>query len=126
MPFGLTNAPAAFMDLINRVCRPMLDRTVIVFIDDILVYSKTEEEHEQHLREVLPTLKLDHLYANMNKCVFCTNEVTFLGFVVSSRGLEVDQEKIKRRSRQFKNGKLLPMLDKLEASKALQAFIGGL
>jgi len=63
MPFGLTNAPAAFMDLINPVLRPMLDRFVIVFIDDILIYSRTKEEHEVHLREVLETLRKEKLYA---------------------------------------------------------------
>ena len=70
MPFGLTNAPAAFMDLMNRVCGPMLDRSVIVFIDDILVYSKTKEEHEVHLREVLETLRGKKLYAKFSKCEF--------------------------------------------------------
>ena len=70
MPFGLTNALAAFMDLMNRMCRPMLDRSVIVFIDDILVYSKTQEEHEEHLREVLETLRKESLYAKFSKCEF--------------------------------------------------------
>ncbi|KAJ9541912.1 hypothetical protein OSB04_028418 [Centaurea solstitialis] len=79
MPFGLTNAPAAFMDLMNRVCSPMLDRSVIVFIDDILVYSKTKEEHEVHLREVLETLRREKLYAKFSKCAFWLREVQFLG-----------------------------------------------
>ncbi|KAI3814190.1 hypothetical protein L1987_18938 [Smallanthus sonchifolius] len=70
MPFGLTNAPAAFMDLMNRVCRPMLDRSVIVFIDDILVYSKSEGDHHCHLREVLEVLKQEKLYAKFSKCAF--------------------------------------------------------
>ncbi|KAK9077913.1 hypothetical protein SSX86_001970 [Deinandra increscens subsp. villosa] len=70
MSFGLTNAPAAFMDLMNRVCKPMLDRSVIVFIDDILVYSRSEEEHAQHLREVLETLRREKLYAKFSKCAF--------------------------------------------------------
>ena len=70
MPFGLTNAPAAFMDLMNRVCRPMLDRSVIVFIDDILVYSKTQEQHEEHLREVLETLRRERLFAKFSMCEF--------------------------------------------------------
>ena len=75
MPFGLTNAPAAFMDLMNRVCRPMLDQSVIVFIDDILVYSKTREHHEEHLREVLETLRRESLYAKFSKCEFWLREV---------------------------------------------------
>ncbi|GKF37113.1 putative nucleotidyltransferase, ribonuclease H [Tanacetum coccineum] len=70
MPFGLTNAPAIFMDLMNRVCRPMLDNSVIVFIDDILVYSKSKEEHEIHLREILETLRKERLYAKFLKCEF--------------------------------------------------------
>ena len=70
MPFGLTNAPAAFMDLMNRVFRPYLDQFVVVFIDDILVYSKNEEEHEQHLRIVLQTLRENQLYAKLSKCDF--------------------------------------------------------
>ena len=70
MPFGLTNAPAVFMDLMNRVCRPMLDRSVIVFIDDILVYSRSREQHEEHLREVLEVLRSEKLYAKFSKCDF--------------------------------------------------------
>ena len=70
MPFGLTNAPTVFMDLMNRVCRPMLDRSVIVFIDDILVYSKTREQHEEHLREQLGVLRRERLYTKFSKCKF--------------------------------------------------------
>ena len=94
MPFGLTNAPAAFMDLMNRVCSPMLDRSVIVFIDDILVYSKTEQEHEQHLREILEILRREKLYAKFSKCDFWLPEVQFLGHVVNKEGIMVDQAKI--------------------------------
>ena len=75
MPFGLTNYPAAFMDLMNRVCRPMLDRSVIVFIDDILVYSKTQEQHEEHLRQVLEILRRERLFAKFSKCEFWLCEV---------------------------------------------------
>ena len=67
MPFRLTNAPAAFMDLMNRVCRSMLDRSVIVFIDDILVYSRSREQHEEHLREILSMLRSERLYAKFFK-----------------------------------------------------------
>ena len=70
MPFGLTNAPAAFMDLMNRVSNPYLDKFVIVFIDDILIYSRTENEHEQHLRAVLSLLKQEKLYVKFSKCEF--------------------------------------------------------
>ncbi|PPZ39182.1 hypothetical protein C5P26_26285, partial [Escherichia coli] len=70
MPFGLTNAPAAFMDLMNRIFHPYLDRFVVVFIDDILVYSKTREEHDEHLRIVLQTLREKKLYAKLSKCDF--------------------------------------------------------
>ena len=83
MPFGLTNAPAAFMDLMNRVFRPYLDRFVIVFIDDILIYSRTIGEHAEHLTVVLQTLREHQLYAKREKCDFWMTEVKFLGFVVS-------------------------------------------
>ncbi|KAJ9541386.1 hypothetical protein OSB04_027892 [Centaurea solstitialis] len=94
MPFGLTNAPAAFMDLMNRVCRPMLDRSVIVFIDDILVYSKTKEDHVVHLPEVLEVLRKERLYAKFSKCAFWLEEVQFLGHVVNREGIKVDPSKI--------------------------------
>ncbi|KAI3696894.1 hypothetical protein L6452_29499 [Arctium lappa] len=94
MPFGLTNAPAVFMDLMNRVCRPFLDKSVIVFIDDILVYSKSETEHEQHLREVLEVLRKERLYAKFSKCDFWLKEVQFLGHVVTRDGVKVDPSKI--------------------------------
>nr|GEV77827.1 retrotransposon protein, putative, Ty3-gypsy subclass [Tanacetum cinerariifolium] len=82
-PFGLTNAPAVFMDLMNRVCRPYLDRFVIVFIDDILIYSKTQEEHVDHLRLVLELLRKEKLYAKFSKCELCIKEVRFLRHVIS-------------------------------------------
>ncbi|GJR54474.1 putative reverse transcriptase domain-containing protein [Tanacetum coccineum] len=94
MPFGLTNAPTIFMDLMNRVCRPMLDKFVIVFIDDILVYSKSKKEHEAHLREVLETLRKERLYAKFAKCEFWLQEIQFLGHVVNSEGIKVDPAKI--------------------------------
>ncbi|KAJ9547488.1 hypothetical protein OSB04_020031 [Centaurea solstitialis] len=94
MPFGLTNAPAAFMDLMNRVCRPMLDRSVIVFIDDILIYSRSKEEHVQHLREVLEVLRKEKLYAKFSKCDFWLQEVQFLGHLVNREGIKVDPAKV--------------------------------
>lgn len=75
MSSGLTNAPTTFMDLMNKVCRPMLDRSVMIFIDDILVYSKTKEQHEQHLRDVLETLRTEKLYVKFPKCDFWLREV---------------------------------------------------
>nr|XP_043619683.1 uncharacterized protein LOC122591483 [Erigeron canadensis] len=94
MPFGLTNAPAAFMDLMNRVCHPMLDKSVIVFIDDILIYSNSSSDHEVHLREVLETLRKEKLYAKFTKCEFWLREVQFLGHVVNNEGIKVDPAKI--------------------------------
>ena len=94
MPFGLTNAPAAFMDLINRVFQLYLDRFFIVFIDDILVYSGSSEEHSEHLRIVLQTLRERQLYAKLSKCKFWLNRVAFLGHVISVEGVSVDPQKI--------------------------------
>ncbi|GJY75776.1 putative reverse transcriptase domain-containing protein [Tanacetum coccineum] len=94
MPFGLTNAPAVFMDLINRLCRPYLDKFVIVFIDDILIYSKTREEHVEHLRLVLELLKKEKLYAKYSKCEFWLREVQFLRHVINGNGIYVDPSKI--------------------------------
>ncbi|KAJ9557756.1 hypothetical protein OSB04_012370 [Centaurea solstitialis] len=94
MPFGLSNAPAAFMDMMNRVCRPMLDKSVIVFIDDILVYSKSEAEHATHLREMLELLRKEKLYAKFSKCEFWLRRVQFLGHVISGDGVSVEPSKI--------------------------------
>ena len=94
MPFGLTNAPAAFMDLMNRLFQPYLDRFVIVFIDDILVYSGSSEKHSEHLRIVLQTLRERQLYAKLSKCQFWLNKVAFLGHVISADGVSVDPQKI--------------------------------
>ncbi|KAJ9544849.1 hypothetical protein OSB04_024556 [Centaurea solstitialis] len=94
MPFGLTNAPAVFMDLMNRVCRPYLDKFVIVFIDDMLIYSRSKEDHEQHLTLILDLLKAEKLYAKFLKCEFWVREVHFLGHVVNKEGIHVDPAKI--------------------------------
>src|SRR3954463_4316491 len=94
MPFGLTNAPAVFMDLMHRIFQPYLDQFVVVFVDDILIYSASEREHEDHLRTVLQLLRDHRLYAKFSKCEFWLTEVKFLGHVVSSDGIAVDPSKI--------------------------------
>ena len=94
MPFRLTNAPTAFMDLMNGVFRPYLHQFVVVFIDDILVYSKDAQEHEHHLRTVLQTLRENQLFAKLSKCDFWLKEVSFLGHIVSVEGIRVDPVKI--------------------------------
>ncbi|GJS44768.1 putative reverse transcriptase domain-containing protein [Tanacetum coccineum] len=94
MPFGLTNAPAVFMDLMTRVCKPYLDKFIIVFIDDILIYSKNKQEHEEHLKLILELLKKKELYAKFSKCKFWIPKVQFLGHVIDSEGIHVDPTKI--------------------------------
>ena len=94
MPFGLTNALAAFMDLMHRVFQPYLDRFVVVFVDDILSYSKSEEEHEDHFRIILQTLIDLQLYAKFSKCEFWLTKERFLGHVVSTSVVSVDPEKV--------------------------------
>ena len=94
MPFGLTNAPIAFMDLMNRVFHPYLDQFVVVFIDDILVYSKDAREHEQYLKIVLQILREKKLFSKLSKCYIWLKEVSFLGHIVSAEGIRVDPAKI--------------------------------
>ena len=94
MPFGFTNALAAFMDLMNRFFHPYLDQFVMVFIDDILVYSKDAQEHKHHLRIVLKILREKQLFAKLSKCDFWFKEVSFLGYIVSTYGIRVDPAKI--------------------------------
>jgi hypothetical protein len=95
MSFGLTNAPAYFMYLMNKVFMEYLDRFIVVFIDDILVFSKTMEEHEEHLRLVLEKLRSNQLYAKFSKCEFWLTEVAFLGHVISAGGVSIDPGKVK-------------------------------
>ena len=94
MPFGLTNFPAYFVDLMIHVFREVLNKFVLVFIDDILIYSKTEEEHVEHLRIVLEILRRNILFAKFSKCHFWVKEVRFLGHIVNEEGISVDLSKI--------------------------------
>jgi hypothetical protein len=94
MPFGLTNAPSVFMDLMNRVFHKYLDQFVVVFIDDILVYSTSHHEHVEHLKKILDILREKKLFAKLKKCEFWLKKVSFLGHVVLGDGIEVDPSKI--------------------------------
>ena len=96
MSFGLTNSPAAFMSLMSGIFKPYLDLFVIVFIDDILIYSKSKKEHEEHLRMVLEMLREKKLSAKFSKCEFWLDSVSFLGHVVCKYGVMVDPSRLKQ------------------------------
>ena len=95
MPFGLTNAPSTLMRLMNEVLKRFLGKFVIVYLDDIMIFSKTKEEHLEHIRQVLQRLKEEKLLINLKKCSFMKEEIVYLGFVISTDGLKMDPEKVK-------------------------------
>nr|GEV96226.1 retrotransposon protein, putative, Ty3-gypsy subclass [Tanacetum cinerariifolium] len=118
MPFGLTNAPAIFMELMNRICKLYLDKFLILFIDDILIYSKSEEEHEVHLKTILELLKEEKLYAKLLKCEFWLQKVQFLGYAVNKDGIHMDPSKGDKQKEDFRilkeklcNAPVLVLLD---------------
>jgi hypothetical protein len=94
IPFGLTNAPSTFMSLMDEVLRAFIDKFMVIYFDDILIYSKSYDAHLEHLSAIFNILRDAHLFGNLEKCTFCNDHVSFLGYVVTSRDIEVDKAKI--------------------------------
>ena len=122
MPMGLSEPPGTFMRLMHFVLCPYIGVFVVVYFNDILVFSKSMKDHLNHVRVVLKTLRKESLYANMKKCTFGVDKVVFLGFVVSSKGVHVDESKLK----QLKLGPNPPICNKCVVFLVLQDFIAAL
>ena len=125
MPFRLTNAPIVFLDLMNRIFQPYLDKSVVVFIDDILVYFNSYSKHEQHLKKVLQTLREHRLYAKLNKCEFWLKEVTFLGHVISAEEIFVDSREVKTMLKYKRSTNMTEIYSFLELTWYCRRFIEG-
>ena len=95
MPFGLPNAPSTFIRFMNHILKPCIRNSVVVYFDDILVYSKNESDHLEHLYKIFAMLRVQKLYANLKKCSFFTDNIIFLGYVVTKDGIEMDPSKMK-------------------------------